>query len=159
AVIHEILQWRAHASLLGEGCAVLARRRTGWADSLPPNSRRAAPPICPDLIVDRHSHSSGLLVILSTVLAISNSNYAGQAKATCSGSAALMYFNPGASGDRSSARPRTSPGRGARPIGNACRQGPEPKDRGCTIGAISNWPISRPENFTAQIMVFGHEVC
>src|SRR6202035_3943383 len=26
----------AHASLLGEGCAVLARRRTGWADSLPP---------------------------------------------------------------------------------------------------------------------------
>src|ERR1700737_3709045 len=44
----------AHASLLGEGCAVLARRRTGWADSLPPNSRRAAPPIYPDLIVDRH---------------------------------------------------------------------------------------------------------
>src|ERR1700738_5132673 len=26
----------AHASLLGEGCAVLARRRTSWADSLPP---------------------------------------------------------------------------------------------------------------------------
>ena len=35
----------------------------------------------------------GVPVILSTVLAISNSNYAGQAKATCSGSAALMYFN------------------------------------------------------------------
>src|ERR1700732_2672504 len=89
----------------------------------------------------------------------SNSNYAGQAKATCSGSAALMYFNPGASGDRSPARPQTSPGRGARPIGNACRQGPEPKDRGCTIGAISNWPISRSKNFTAQIMVCGRAVC
>src|ERR1700749_3013378 len=75
------------------------------------------------------------------------------------GGSALMYFNPGASGDRSPARPRTSPGRGARPIGNGCRQGPAPKDRGCTIGAISNWPISRPKNFTAQIMVFGHEVC
>src|ERR1700737_806107 len=50
-----VVQCHAHASLLGEGCAVLARRRTGWADSLPPNSRRAAPPICPDLIVDRHT--------------------------------------------------------------------------------------------------------
>jgi transposase InsO family protein len=49
-----VVQWRAHASILGEGCAVLARRRTGWADSLPSNSRRAAPPICPDLIFDRH---------------------------------------------------------------------------------------------------------
>ena len=75
------------------------------------------------------------------------------------GVSSAHVFQSWASGDRSSARPRTSPGRGARPIGNACRQGPEPKDRGCTIGAISNWPISRPENFTAQIMVFGHEVC
>src|SRR5258708_39593448 len=55
AVVHEILQWRPHTSLLGEGCAVLAYRRTGRADSLPPNSRRAAPPICPHLIFDRHS--------------------------------------------------------------------------------------------------------
>jgi len=39
--------------------------------------------------------------IPSTVLAISNSDYAGQAKATCSGSAALMCFDPGASGSRS----------------------------------------------------------
>jgi transposase InsO family protein len=52
--VHEILQGRPHASILGEGCAVLACRRTGRADSLPPNSRRAAPPICPDLIFDRH---------------------------------------------------------------------------------------------------------
>ena len=64
------------------------------------------------------------------------------------GSAALMYFIPGASGDPSPARLRTLPGRGARPTGNACRQGPEPKDRGCIVGAISNWPISRSKNLT-----------
>jgi SRSO17 transposase len=29
-----------------------------------------------------------------------------------------------------------------------CRQGPEPKDRGCMIGVISNWPISRAKNST-----------
>src|SRR5260370_21763957 len=58
-VVHEILQWRPHASILGEGCAVLACRRTGRADSLPPNSRRAAPPICPDLIFDRHRSFAG----------------------------------------------------------------------------------------------------
>src|ERR1019366_9268185 len=77
------------------------------------------------------SHSSGLLVTPSTVLAISNSNYARQAKAMYSGLAAHMCFNPGASGDRSPARPQISPGRGARPTGNACRRGLEPKDRGC----------------------------
>src|SRR6202521_2085670 len=99
-------------------------------------------------------HSSGLPAILSTVSAISNSNYAGQAKAMYWGSAALMYFILGASGDPSPARPRTSPGRGARPTGNACRQGPEPKDRGCMIGAISNWPISRSKDLAAQIKVF-----
>src|SRR6266852_451327 len=54
AVVHEILQWRPHASILGEGCAGLACRRTGRADPLSPHSRRAAPPICPDLIFDRH---------------------------------------------------------------------------------------------------------
>jgi hypothetical protein len=55
AVVHEILQWRPHASILGEGCAGLACRRTGRADPLSPHSRRAAPPICPDLIFDRHN--------------------------------------------------------------------------------------------------------
>src|SRR3984893_1468399 len=29
-----------HASIPGEGCAGLARRRAGWTNSLPPNSRR-----------------------------------------------------------------------------------------------------------------------
>src|ERR1019366_7351137 len=74
------------------------------------------------------SHSSGLLVTPSTVLAISNSNYARQAKAMYSGLAAHMSFNPGASGDRSPARPQISPGRGARPTGNACRRGLDPPD-------------------------------
>ena len=99
------------------------------------------------------SHSSGLLVTPSTVLAISNSNYARQAKAMYSGSAALMYFDPGANGDRSPARPPTSPGRGARLTGNVCRQGPEPKDRGCMIGATSNWLIWKSKNQTTQIRV------
>src|SRR6202040_2333321 len=62
----------ARASILGEGCAVLARRRTGWADSFPPNSRRAAPPICPDLIFDRHTGGSDPLALcrLPSVLAL-----------------------------------------------------------------------------------------
>ncbi len=37
--------------------------------------------------------------------------------------------------------------------------GAEPKDRGCTIGVISNWPISMPKNSTAQIKVCGRAVC
>ena len=39
-----------------------------------------------------------------------------------SGSTALMCFDHGASGDQSLAPPRTSPRRGVRPTGNACRQ-------------------------------------
>ena len=62
------------------------------------------------------------------------------------GSAALMYSIPGASGDPSLARPPTSPRRGVRPTGSACRPGSEPKDRGCMIGAMSNWPISKSKN-------------
>ena len=83
----------------------------------------------------------GLQAIRSTVSVTSNSNCVAQAKAMSSGSAARMYFDPGASVDPSPARLPTSPGRGARPTGNACQQRPEPKDRGCMIGAISNWPI------------------
>src|SRR6266404_4399623 len=55
AVVHEILQRGPYASILGEGYAGLARRRADRAHSLPPSSRRAAPPIYPDLIYDRHS--------------------------------------------------------------------------------------------------------
>src|SRR3979490_1518204 len=54
-----VVQRNAYAFILGEGCAVLACHRTGRADSLPPNSRRAAPPICPDLIFDRHNMREG----------------------------------------------------------------------------------------------------
>jgi hypothetical protein len=72
------------------------------------------------------------------VLAISNSKCVAQAKAMHSGSAALMYFILGASVDQSPVRPLTSPRGSQRPTGNACRQGPEPRDRGCMIGAISN---------------------
>src|SRR5882724_395082 len=42
-----------HASSVGEGCAGLARRRTGRTHSLSPSSRRATPPIYSDLIYDR----------------------------------------------------------------------------------------------------------
>src|SRR6266403_2161773 len=40
------------AFIFGEGCTGLARHRTSRAHSLPPNPRRATPPICPDLIYD-----------------------------------------------------------------------------------------------------------
>ncbi|WP_247323657.1 transposase [Bradyrhizobium sp. 141] len=74
------------------------------------------------------------------------------------GSVALMSSDPGASDSRSPARPKTSPGRGAHPTGSACRPEPEPKDRGCTIGVISNWPTSRPSHSTVQMMVCGRAV-
>src|SRR5712672_305546 len=54
AVVQVILQRGPYASILGEGYAGLARRRAVRAHSLPPSSRRAAPPIYPDLIYDRH---------------------------------------------------------------------------------------------------------
>ena len=41
------------------------------------------------------------------------------------------------------------------PVGRGRNQ----SDRGCMIGAISNWPISRSKNLAAQIKVFGHAVC
>src|SRR5258708_26808172 len=50
-----------HASILGEGRAGLARRRTGRTHSLSPSSRRATPPICSDLIYDRDGY--GILKI------------------------------------------------------------------------------------------------
>src|SRR5277367_2765816 len=55
AVVHEILQWGPHASIPGERCPGLARRRSRRAHSLSPNPGRTTPPICPDLIYDRHS--------------------------------------------------------------------------------------------------------
>src|ERR1700730_5660569 len=46
------------AFIVGEGCAGLARRQTGRDHSLPPGPGRAAPPICSDLIYDRHNRLS-----------------------------------------------------------------------------------------------------
>src|ERR1700676_3990079 len=54
AVVHEISQRDKDAFIFGEGCAGLARRQTGRDHSLPPGPGRAAPPICSDLIYDRH---------------------------------------------------------------------------------------------------------
>src|SRR6266404_2727938 len=54
AVIHEISQRDKDAFIFGAGCAGLARRQTGRDHSLPPGPGRAAPPICSDLIYDRH---------------------------------------------------------------------------------------------------------
>jgi hypothetical protein len=82
-------------------------------------------------------------VIPSTVLATSNSSSAGRAKATCLGSAALMCFDPGASAPVAG----TAADRPTRRSSDWKRLSaePEPKDRGCMIGVISNWPISREE--------------
>src|SRR5229473_3368061 len=55
AVVHEISQRDKDAFIFGEGCAGLARRQTGRDHSLPPGPGRAAPPICSDLIYDRHN--------------------------------------------------------------------------------------------------------
>jgi transposase InsO family protein len=54
-VVHELSQRDPEAFIFGERCADLPRRRTSRTYSLPPNFRRAAPPICPDLICDRHN--------------------------------------------------------------------------------------------------------
>src|ERR1700730_13156943 len=53
AVVHELSQRDTDAFIFGERCADLPRPRTRVAHSWPPNSRRATPPICPDLIYDR----------------------------------------------------------------------------------------------------------
>src|SRR5256885_1836415 len=111
-----------------------------------------------DYVIEHLADDDAVPVNPATVLATSKSNYGGQAKATCLGSAALMCFDPGASDRRSPVRLQTSPGRGTHPTGSACRREPEPKDRGCTIGVISNWPISRPSSSTVQMTGCGHAV-
>src|SRR6266403_3029219 len=59
AVVYEISQRDKDAFIFGKGCAGLARRQTGRDHSLPPGPGRAAPPICSDLIYDRHKHQHG----------------------------------------------------------------------------------------------------
>src|ERR1022692_754874 len=67
AVVHEISQRDKDAFIFGEGCAGLARRQTGRDHSLPPGPGRAAPPICSDLIYDRHTY---WLCIVGSLLAV-----------------------------------------------------------------------------------------
>src|SRR6202049_562109 len=62
AVVHEISQRDKDAFIFGEGCAGLARRQTCREHSLPPGPGRAAPPICSDLIYDRHTQVSCLAI-------------------------------------------------------------------------------------------------
>src|ERR1700730_12879636 len=59
-LLHEILQWGPHASIPGERCTGLARRRSRRAHSWSPNPGRTASPICPDLIYDRHRYDSAM---------------------------------------------------------------------------------------------------
>jgi len=54
--VHSVIR---NALKLGEGRAGLARRRTGRTHTLSPSSRRAAPPICSDLIYDRDNGKDG----------------------------------------------------------------------------------------------------
>src|ERR1700704_2074461 len=64
AVVHELSQRDTDAFIFGERCPDLPRPRTRRAHSLPPNSRRATPPICPDLNYDRHSLTRSVISTL-----------------------------------------------------------------------------------------------
>src|SRR6202022_2937449 len=69
-ILRRLLQWGPHASIPGERCTGLARRRSRRAHSLSPNLGRTASPICPDLIYDRHNkrHSTTTLFAALNVL-------------------------------------------------------------------------------------------
>src|SRR5450759_554513 len=56
AVVHEISQRDKDAFIFGEGCAGLARRQLAGTILCRPVLGGLAPPICSDLIYDRHSH-------------------------------------------------------------------------------------------------------
>ena len=53
----------------------------------------------------------------------------------------IIGLHPGASRNELSAPPRSSQRRSDDLTGGVCRPVPEPKDRDCTTGATSNWPI------------------
>ena len=57
------------------------------------------------------------------------------------------------------APPRRSQRRSDDLTGGVCRRVPEPKDRDCTTGATSNWPISKAKNPTITAKSFGPEAC
>ena len=71
----------------------------------------------------------------------------------------IIGLHPGASRSALPALPRRSPSLGDHPTGVVCQPAQEPKDRGCTTGATSNWPISRVRNSTITAMACGRVVC
>lgn len=70
-----------------------------------------------------------------------------------------ISFGDGTSHGRLPAPPRALPRSSSHPTGSACRRAREPKARGCMIGAISRWPISRRKGSTETIMASGPAVC
>jgi hypothetical protein len=54
AVVHGLFQRDTDAFYFGKRCAGFTRCRTSRANSSPPNSRRATPPIFPNLIYERY---------------------------------------------------------------------------------------------------------
>ena len=69
------------------------------------------------------------------------------------------WFASWASRNGLSAPPRRSQRRSDDLTGGVCRPVPEPKDRDCTTGATSNWPISKVKTPTITARSFGHEAC
>ena len=103
--------------------------------------------------------SAGLQLIASMGSALSSGTSAKPVKAMYSASIPIIGLHPGASCNGLSAPPRRSQRRSNDLIGGVCRPVPEPKDRDCTTGATSNWPISKAKNLTITAKPFGHEAC
>ena len=82
-----------------------------------------------------------------------------QVKAMYLASIPIIGLHPGASRNGLSAPPRRSQRRSDDLTGGVCRPVPEPKDRDCTTGATSNWPISKAKSLTITAKPFGHEAC
>src|ERR1700736_443834 len=76
-----------------------------------------------------------------------------------SASIPIIGLHHGASRNGLSAPPRRSQRRSDDLTGGVCRPVPEPKDRDCTTGATSNWPISKAKSPTITTKSFGHEAC
>src|SRR4029077_1387082 len=103
--------------------------------------------------------SAGLRPIASMGSAISSGTYAKPVKAMYWASIPIIGLHHGASRNGLSAPPRRSQRRSDDLTGGVCRPVPEPKDRDCTTGATSNWPISKAKSPTITAKSFGHEAC
>ena len=85
--------------------------------------------------------------------------YAKPVKAMYSASIPIIGLHHGASRNGLSAPPRRSQRRSDDLTGGVCRPVPEPKDRDCTTGATSNWPIWKTKSPTITAKSFGPEAC